>query len=134
MTPDASAPVQEEPKKDQRKKMTSKGHKSRIFSDFLPPEERQFPLNPGEIPEAMRDNPDVSRFFKKVSETLELTPMQLKVIEQYQEVIVLDQLNETAMMVAASRPIPLIQSFVGPSIWAYLTVSRFADHFPYYRL
>ena len=29
---------------------------------------------------------------------------------------------------------PLIQSFAGPSLWAYLTVSRFADHLPYYRL
>ena len=28
----------------------------------------------------------------------------------------------------------MIQSFAGPSLWAYLTVSRFADHLPYYRL
>ena len=59
--------------------------------------------------------------------------MQLKAIEQYQEVIVLDHPKKTARMVAASRPIPLIQSFAGPSIWACLTVSRFADHLPYYR-
>ena len=82
----------------------------------------------------MRDHPEARRFFKKVGETLELPPMQLNVIEQYQEVIVRDQPNETAMMVAASRPMPLIQSFVGPSIWAHLTVSLFADLLPYYRL
>ena len=82
----------------------------------------------------MRDNPDVRRFFKKVGETLEMTPMQLKVVEQWQEVIALDRPDETTTMVAARRPAALIQSFAGPSLWAYLTVSRFADHLPYYRL
>ncbi len=37
-------------------------------------------------------------------------------------------------MVAAGRPAALIQSFAGASLWAYLTVSRFADHLPYYGL
>ena len=60
--------------------------------------------------------------------------MQLKVIEQYQEVIVLDQADETTTMVSAKRPPSLIQSFAGTSVLAYLTVSRFADHLPYYRL
>jgi transposase len=91
-------------------------------------------LKPEDIPEEMRDNPDVRRFFKKVGESLEMTPMQLKVVEQFQEVIALDRPDETTTMVAAKRPVPLIQSFAGPSLWAYLTVSRFADHLPYYRL
>lgn len=125
--------AQEEPKKEQKKR-TSKGRQRRVFPEFLPREEQRFSLKPEDIPEAMRDNPDARRFFKKVGETLELIPMQLKVVEQFQEVIVLDQPNETTTMVAAPRPEPLIHSFAGPSVWAYLTVSRFADHLPYYRL
>jgi len=49
-----------------------------------------------------------------------MIPMQLKVIEQFQEVVALDRLDETTTMVAAKRPVPLIQSFAGPSLWAYL--------------
>jgi transposase len=82
----------------------------------------------------MRNNPAARRFFKKVGETLEMTPMQLKVVEEFQEVIALDQPDQTTTMASARRPEPLIQSFAGPSLWAYLTVSRFADHLPYYRL
>ena len=82
----------------------------------------------------MRDNPNARRFFKKIGEQLEMVPMQLKVVERYQEVIALDQPDETTTMVSAKRPASLIQSFVGPSVWAYLTVCRFADHLPYYRI
>ncbi len=117
-----------------KKKRTSKGRQPRVFPEFLPREEQKHYLNPEDIPEEMRDNPDVRRFFRKIGETLEMTPMQLKVVEQFQEVIALDRPNETTTMVAAKRPVPLIQSFAGPSLWAYLTVSRFADHLPYYRL
>jgi len=124
----------EEQKEQPKKKRTSKGRQRRVFPDFLQREEQRNYLNPEDIPEEMRDNPDVRRFFKKVGESLEMTPMQLKVIEQLQEVIALDRPDETTTMVAAKRPVPLIQSFAGPSLWAYLTVSRFADHLPYYRL
>jgi transposase len=82
----------------------------------------------------MRDNPNARRFFKKISEQLEMVPMQLKVVERYQEVIALDQPDETTTMVSARRPASLIPAFVGPSVWAYLTVCRFADHLPYYRI
>jgi transposase len=116
------------------RKRTSKGRQRRVFPDFLPREEQRYPLQDDEIPEEMRNHPNVRRFFKKVGEQLELIPLQLKVVEQYQEVMVLDQPDETAMMVSARRPPSLIQSFAGPSVLAYLTVSRFADHLPYYRM
>ena len=119
---------------ESKKKRTSKGRQRRVFPEFLPREEQRLELDPEEIPEPMRNNPNVRRFFKKVGETLEMIPMQLKVVEQFQEVLALDQPDETTTMVAARRPTPLIQSFAGPSLWAYLTVSRFADHLPYYRL
>jgi len=57
-------------------------------------EEQKHYLNPEDIPEEMRDNPDVRRFFKKVGETLEMMPMQLRVFEQFQEVIALDRLSQ----------------------------------------
>ena len=125
-TPDTPQPAEEneQPKKKER---TSQGRQPRTFPEFLPREEQRNYLNPENIPEEMRDNPDVRRFFKKVGETLEMTPMQLKVVEQWQEVIALDRPDETTTMVAARRPAALIQSFAGPSLWAYLTVSRFAD-------
>jgi transposase len=117
-----------------KKKRTSKGRQVRVFPEFLPREEQKIYLDPEDIPEEMRDNPNARRFFKKVGETLEMIPMQLKVVEQFQEVIALDLPDEKTMMAAAQRAVPLIQSFAGPSLWAYLTVSRFADHLPYYRL
>jgi len=123
--PDAAQP---------QKKRTSKGRGRRVFPDFLPREEERHRLDEEEIPEEMRNNPDARRFFKKVGEQLELIPMQLKVVEQYQEVIVLDQTDETTKIVSAQRPPSLIQSFAGTSVLAYLTVCRFADHLPYYRL
>jgi transposase len=135
-TPESPEPDEENepPKKKKKKKRTSRGRRPRVFPDFLPREEEKHYLKPEDIPEELRDNPDVRRFFKKVGETLEIIPMQFKVIEQLQEVIALDRPDETTTMVAAKRPAPLIQSFAGPSLWAYLTVSRFADHLPYYRL
>ena len=126
----AQPPSPEQP----QKKRTSQGRQARVFPDFLPREEQRYYLKPADIPEELRDNPRARRFFKKIGESLELIPMQLKVVEQFQEFIALDRPDETTTMLGAKRPVPLIQSFAGPSLWAYLTVSRFADHLPYYRL
>ena len=134
-TLDSAEPNEENQQPPEGKKTrTSTGRQRRVFPEFLPREEQRLYLQPEDIPAEIRDNPQARRFFKKVGETLELIPMQLKVIEQFQEVIALDQPDETTTMVAARQAVPLIQSFAGPSLWAYLTVSRFADHLPYYRL
>jgi hypothetical protein len=74
----------------EKKKRTSQGRQVRFFPDFLPRLEQKHYLNPEDIPAELRDNPGARRFFKKVGETLELIPMQLQVIEQFQEVIALD--------------------------------------------
>lgn len=123
-----------EPQEPRKKKRTSKGRQARVFPEFLPREEQRYCLDEDDIPEEMRDDPNARRFFKKIGEQLEVVPMQLKVVEQYQEVIVLDRPDETSSFVSAQRPTPLINSFVGPSVWAYLTTCRFADHLPYYRI
>jgi transposase len=123
-----------QPNQQQKERRTSKGRQRRVFPDFLPREEERHCLKEEDIPEQLRDHPEARRFFKKVGERLELIPMQLKVIEQLQEIVALDEADEMTTIVAAQRPTPLIRSFAGPSLLAYLTVSRFADHLPYYRL
>jgi transposase len=126
----------EKPEKSTKppRKRNSKGRQRRVIPDFLPREERRHFLNEEDIPEEMRNHPDARRFFKKVGEQIELVPLQLKVIEEYQEVIVLDQPDATTTVISAKRPPSPIRSFAAPSLLAYLTVSRFADHLPYYRL
>ena len=132
--PSSENDEQEPPAETPKKKRTSSGRQPRVFPDFLPREEERFVLKDEDIPEEMRDNPHTRRFFKKVGEQLELVPMQLKVVERYQEVIAWDRPDETTQFVAAPRPASLISSFAGPSVWAYVTTCRFADHLPYYRL
>lgn len=112
----------------------SKGRRRRVFPEFLPREVEKHSLKEDEIPAALRNHPDARRFFKKAGEQIEVVPMQRNVVEQLQEVLVIDQPNETSRMISAKRPRSLIQSFAGNSLLAYLTVSCFANHFPYYRL
>jgi transposase len=123
-----------EPAAPPAKKRTSQGRQRRVFPDFLPREEERFHLNEADIPAEMLGDPHARRFFKKIGERIELIPMQFKVVEQYQEFLAVDQANETTVMVSAQRPPTLIQSFAGVSLLSYLTVCRFADHLPYYRL
>lgn len=134
--PPGEGQAEGEPHEDdkRKKKRSSKGRQPRVFPEFLPREEEKIYLNEEDIPEQMRDNPCARRFFKKIGEQLEMVPMQLKVVERYLEVIALDHPDETTTVISARRPASLIQSFVGPSVWAYLTVCRFADHLPYYRI
>jgi transposase len=135
--PASLAPPDEPPAADApqpKKKRTSKGRRPRVFPEFLPREAEHIRLKEEDIPAELRDHPRARRFFKKVGEQLELIPMRLKVVEQFQEVLAVDRDDETTAMVAAPRPQSLIQSFAGTSLLAYLTVSRFADHLPYYRL
>jgi transposase len=131
---DEAAEEPPQPSDAPQKKRTSKGRQRRVFPDFIPREEERFTLDEADIPEEMRDNPNARRFFKKIGERLEVTPLQFKLIEQFQEVMVVDQPDETSTIISAPRPPMLIQSFAGVSLWAYLTVCRFADHLPYYRL
>lgn len=111
-----------------------KGRQKRVFGDLLPRETQKHTLREDEIPEELRNHPDARRFFKKVHEYVEYIPPQLKIVEEYQEVIALDRPDATTTMIMAPRPASLIRSFAGVSLLAYLTVSRFADHLPYYRL
>jgi len=117
-----------------KKKRRGKGRQKRVFSEFLPREQERLELKDDEIPEQMRDNPKARRFFKKIGERVELIPMEIKIVEQYQEVITLDQEDGTTSFATARRPPSLFTTFASPSLLAYLTASRFADHLPYYRI
>lgn len=58
-------------------------------------------LKLAEILDMTREKPNTGRFVKSVCETLELIPMPLRGVEQWQESIGLDQPHERAMMVTA---------------------------------
>ncbi len=123
-----------EPNAKPRPRRSSKGRGRRVFPDFLPRTPIHHKLNDEEIPEPLRNDPSAKRFFKKTGEQLEWEPPKLYVIEHYQEVIARDEPTGETTMITAPKPPQLIDSFAGPSLLAYLTASRFADHLPYYRL
>jgi transposase len=112
---------------------TSSGRGRRIFPEFLPRKTLQHALREEDIPEALRNDPQARRFFKKTSEELEFEPAALYVIEHYQEVIARDEATEETILITAPKPSRLIDAYTGPGFWAHLTASRFADHLPYYR-
>jgi transposase len=126
----AEAPPTESPSPRRR---TSAGRGPRIFPQFLPRKTLQHRLRDEDIPEALRNDPQARRFFKKTSEELEFEPAALYVIEHYQEVIARDQATEETILITAPKPPRLIDAYTGPGFWAHLTASRFADHLPYYR-
>jgi transposase len=133
-TPEAPGQETPQPALPSPKKRTSQGRRRRLFPEFMPREEERFYLNEADIPAEMLQDPRARRFFKKTGERVEVIPLQVKVVEQYQECLAVDRPDETTTIVSAKRPPTLIQSFAGVSLLSYLTVCRFADHLPYYRL
>ncbi|MBN2255832.1 MAG: hypothetical protein JW736_08995, partial [Deltaproteobacteria bacterium] len=109
-----------------KRRRTSKGRGRRVFPEFFPRTSVYHELTDEEIPEDLRNDPSAKRFFKKTSERLELTPAKLEIIEEYQEVIARDEPTGETTMLTAPKPAPLIDSYAGPGLLAYLTVSRFA--------
>ena len=93
------------------------------------------PLDEGNVPPELWNDPRAKRFFRFVREEVELQEARVRVLEHYEEVIVLDdEATGESRMLAASAPEPLIdRCYVGVALLAYLVASRFADHIPYYR-
>ena len=114
---------------------TSNGRRPRVLDPNIPREKVYHPLNPEEVPPEMWSHPGAKRFYRFVREEVELPQRRLRILQPYQEVIVLEDpstLNTT--MATAAVPEPLLdRCYAGPSLLAYLAVSRFADHLPYYR-
>jgi transposase len=114
---------------------TSKGRQKRVIDASIPREKVLHPLDEQQVPAELWNDPRARRFYRFVREEVELQEARVRVLEHYEEVIVLDD-EETgeSRMLAASAPAPLIpRCYVGVAMLAYLVASRFADHIPYYR-
>jgi len=114
---------------------TSKGRQKRVIDASIPREKVLHPLDERNVPPELWNDPRAKRFFRFVREEVELQAARLRVLEHYEEVIVLDdEATGESRMLAASVPEPLIdRCYVGVALLAYLVASRFADHIPYYR-
>ena len=125
----------ETPSPEPRQPRTSAGRRPRQIDSSIPREKVYHPLREDEVPDEILRHPRARRFFRFVREELELPQRRLRVLEHYQEVIVVDDDESThSTLQAAGVPEPVLERcYVGPSLLAYLAVSRFADHIPYYR-
>jgi transposase len=128
-------PPAEPPPPEPRKPRTSAGRRPRKIDPSIPREKVYHPLREDEVPDEILHHPRARRFFRFVREELELPQRRLRVIEHYQEVIAVeDDESIHSTLQAAGVPEPVLERcYVGPSLLAYLAVSRFADHIPYYR-
>jgi transposase len=134
-TPSESALPDDSPSDSPKRRRTSNGRRPRLLDPTIPREKVYHPLNPEDVSAEIWSHPDAKRFYRLVREEVELPRRRLRILEHYQEVIVLEDpssLNTT--MATATVPEPLLdRCYAGPSLLAYLAVSRFADHLPYYR-
>jgi transposase len=130
-----SASPDDSPSDPSKPRRTSNGRRPRLLDPNIPREKVYHPLNPEEVPPEIWSHPGAKRFYRFVREEVELPQRRLQILQHFQEVIVLEDpstLNTT--MTTAAVPEPLLdRCYAGPSLLAYLAVSRFADHLPYYR-
>jgi transposase len=114
---------------------TSKGRQARVLDESYPREKVFHRLNEQDVPPDLWNHPRAKRFFRFVRNEVERQRASIRVLEHYEEVIVLeDEPRCKTQMQAASAPEPLIdRCYLGPNFLAYLVASRFADHIPYYR-
>lgn len=133
--PPESASSSDSPSHSRQPRRTSNGRRPRLLDPTIPREKVYHPLNPEDVPPEIWSHPGAKRFYRFVRQEVELPQRRLRILEHYQEVIVLEDsatLNTT--MATATVPEPLLdRCYAGPSLLAYLGVSRFADHLPYYR-
>lgn len=114
---------------------TSRGRQKRVLEVSIPREKVLHRLNEKDVPPELWNHPRAARFFRFVREEVELEEARVRVLEHYEEVIVLEEeATAESRMLAASAPEPLIdRCYLGVVFLAYLVASRFADHIPYYR-
>jgi len=129
------APAVDTDQAEPRPPRTSPGRRPRTFDPSIPREKIYHPLREEDVPPEIWHHPRARRFYRPVREELELPQRRLRVIEHYQEVIVVDdEATAQSVLQAARVPEPILdRCYVGPSLLAYLAASRFADHIPYYR-
>lgn len=69
----------------------------------------------------------------EVSEQLEFVPAQLKVIQHHRIKYACDECEEH-VVIASKPPQPIEKGLPGPGLLAYLTLSKYGDYLPLYRL
>jgi transposase/regulator of replication initiation timing len=111
-----------------------RGRVRRVIPESLPRKKRVHKLTDAQIPEHLQGVAG-RRFLKKVGEYVEWEPPRLRVIEEYAEMLAIDNADATeTTMLSAERAPRILNCLAGPSLLAGLAVNRFADHLPYYRL
>lgn len=123
------------PNDDDGKKPSRRGGRGRrVIPESLPRIQRIHELDDAEIPEHLQGAKG-RRFLKKVGEYVEWEPPRLTVVEEFVEMLAVDNADATeTTMLSAGRPPRILNCFAGPSLLAALAVNHFADHLPYYRL
>ncbi|MFO0916209.1 MAG: IS66 family transposase [Pirellulales bacterium] len=118
-----------------RPKRTSKGRRPRTYPASAPRVKVFHPLNETVVPPEVMHDSRARRFYRFVREEVELPQRHLRIIEHYQEVIAVDDPGQVStVMYTAPVPAPFLdRCYAGNSLLAYLAVSRFSDHLPYYR-
>jgi transposase len=125
---DAASPPAKPPR-------TSSGRRPRVYPPDTPRVRVNHPLDETTVPPELLHNPRARRFYRFVREEVELPQRRIRILEHYQEVIADDDAEtEQSTLYVAAVPEPLLEScYASDSLLAYLAVSRFADHLPYYR-
>ncbi len=130
---------EDEEEENPKPRSRRRGRVRRVIPECLPRVPRYQDLDENAIPADLPGQAS-RRFHKKVGAYLEWQPPQLYVVEEYVEVLAIDNedATETAMITAPKEP-RILNSLVGPAMLAYFATSRFAtsrfaDHQPYYRL
>lgn len=123
------------PTPSNKPRRSSAGRGPRVFPPDTPRVKVYHPLDPSQVSPALWHHPQARRFYRFVREELEMPQRQVRILEHYQEVIAVDDVDQVkTTMIAAPLPEPLIERcFAGNSLLAYIAASRFADHLPYYR-
>jgi len=134
-SPPAAPPSSEPPLAEPKPPRTSPGRRPRSIDPAIPREKVYHRLREEDVPAEIWNDPRARRFFRFVREEVELPERRLRVIEHYQEVIVVDDDEAIqSTLQAGNVPEPLLDCcYAGPWLLAYLAVSRFGDHIPYYR-
>jgi transposase len=111
-----------------------KGRVRRVIPECLPRIQRFHELKDEDIPKEQRGQAG-RRFYKKTSEWVEWEAPKLYVVEEYVEVLAIDNPDATeTVMISAPKAPRILSCFVGPRMLASFAAGHFADHQPYYRL
>jgi transposase len=123
---------EQEAKSSSRRKR--KGHGRRLLPDHLPQEEVLH-----ELPEPERHCPHDGQVMQpiryEISKQLEYQPAVLKVLVHKRAVYACpDKHDEATLVTAPKPPQPIDKGLPGPGLIAALTLGKFGDHLPGYRL